>query len=109
MERQLRVLEQLNAERKDAARQINQVARESELCRCLMSTPGVGPVTAVRFLATIDQCDRFGSAHAVQSYLGLTPGERSSSLKERKTGITKAGPAALRWMLVQAAWTAWRL
>jgi transposase len=44
----------------------------------------------------------------VQSYLGLTPGEDSSSQRERRTGITKAGPSALRRALIQGAWTAIR-
>src|SRR5262249_2712382 len=44
----------------------------------------------------------------VQSYLGLTPGENSSSTRERKTSITKAGSPAVRWLLVQATWCALR-
>jgi transposase len=44
----------------------------------------------------------------MQSYLGLTPGEDSSSKRKRLTSITKAGPKAVRWTLVQAAWTARR-
>ena len=47
-------------------------------------------------------------AHAVESYLGLVPGEHSSAERQRRTGITKAGPTALRWCLVQAAWAARR-
>ncbi len=73
-----------------------------------MSVPGVGPVTAVRFLAAIDDVTRFRSAHAVQSYVGLTPGENSSSERKQRTGITKAGPAELRRALVQAAWSLMR-
>jgi len=51
--------------------------------------------------------ERFTHASKLTSYLGLTPGEHSSSLKKRRTGITKAGPARLRWCLVQACWAAW--
>lgn len=69
-----------------------------------MSVPGVGPVTSVRFAAAIDDVTRFPSAHAVESFLGLTPGENSSSERKQRTGITKAGPAAARGALVQAAW-----
>jgi transposase len=108
IERQLTVLDQLDVQIREADRQIDSVAREHPVCRRLMTVPGVGPVTAVRFLAAIDQCERFAGAHALQSYLGLTPGERSSSTRERPTGITKAGPSAVRWALVQAAWSAWR-
>ena len=68
--------------------------------------PGVGPLTALRFVAAIDEPGRFATAHHVQSYLGLTPGEHSSSERERRTGITKAGPMELRRTLIQAAWAA---
>jgi transposase len=69
-----------------------------------MSVPGVGPVTSLRFVAAIDDVSRFPNAHAVQSFLGLTPGENSSSDRRQRTGITKAGPAAVRRALTQAAW-----
>ena len=62
----------------------------------------------MRFLAALDDAGRFRNAHALESYLGLTPGERSSSERQRRTGITKAGPSELRRVLVQAAWTVLR-
>lgn len=79
-------------------------ARELAARRRIMSVPGVGPVTSVRFAAAVDDITRFASAHAVESFLGLTPGENSSSERKPRTGITKAGPAAARGALVQAAW-----
>ena len=42
------------------------------------------------------------------SYLGLTPGENSSSERSHRTGITKAGATDLRFALVQGAWTLMR-
>ena len=73
-----------------------------------MTVPGIGPVTAVRFKAALDDRSRFASAHAVESYLGLVPGERSSSDSHHRLGITKAGSPALRACLVSAAWSARR-
>lgn len=108
VERVLTTLDQLGVQIAQADRDLERFAREHPICQRLMTVPGVGPVTAVRFLAAIDHCERFASGHAVASYLGLTPGERSSSDRERRTGITKAGPSATRWVLVQAAWSAWR-
>ena len=70
-----------------------------------MTVPGIGPVTAVLFVAALDQVGRFSSAHQVESYLGLVPGESSSSERQHRLGITKAGPSALRRTLVQAAWS----
>ena len=71
-----------------------------------MTVPGVGPLAALRSVAAIDAPGRFATAHQVQSYLGLTPGEHSSSERERRTGITKAGQMELRRTLVQAGWAA---
>jgi transposase len=73
-----------------------------------MTVPGVGAIIAVSYFCAIDDVTRFPGAHAVQSYLGLTPGENSSSDTKRTTGITKAGAPRVRWALQQAAWTAWR-
>jgi transposase len=108
IERQLKVLDALNPEVKEADRQVSRIACEHPTCRRLMTVPGVGPVTAVRFVAALDDVARFRTAHAVQSYLGLTPGEHSSSERQKRTGITKAGPLELRRTLIQAAWSAFR-
>jgi len=106
--RVLTVLDTLNEHLREADRQLEKAASESEECRRLMTVPGVGPVTAVRFVAALDDVRRFSTAHSVQSYLGLTPGEHASSTYQRRTAITKAGPSAVRWTLVQAAWAAIR-
>lgn len=87
-----------------ADRQLVNWVKDDEVCQRLTSVPGVGPVTAIRFVAAIDDVSRFPSAHAVQSYLGLVPGEDSSSNRKRRTGITKAGSPRVRWALAQAAW-----
>jgi transposase len=108
IERQLIVIEQLNAQIKEADLQVRQIANDNPVCRRMMTTPGVGPVTAVRYLAALDDVTRFRNAHAVASYLGLTPGEHSSSDRKQHTGITKAGPSELRRTLIQAAWVTLR-
>jgi transposase len=108
VERTLVALEALSLQIKEADKEVAALAKNDETCRLLMSAPGVGPVTAVRFLAIIDEPKRFRNAHAVQSYLGLTPGEHSSSERQHRTGITKAGSSNMRRTLVQAAWVAYR-
>lgn len=106
--RQLATIDHLTEQVVQADRELEQDAKSDPVCRRLMSVPGVGPVTALRFLAAIDEIKRFTNAHSVRSYLGLTPGENSSSERQRTTSITKAGAKHLRWCLVQAAWTARR-
>jgi transposase len=104
VERLLQTIENLTKQITDADRELEQLADEDPLCQRLRTVSGVGPVTSIRFAAALDDCSRFASAHAVQSYLGLTPGENSSSQRQQRTGITKAGPAPVRRVLIQAAW-----
>ncbi len=108
IDRELHSIKTLNEQIAEADNELRQIAAQDARCRNLMTVPGVGPVTSLRFVATIDEVSRFRGAHGLQSYLGLTPGENSSSMRERKTSITKAGAPAMRWLLVQAAWCAWR-
>jgi transposase len=108
IERQLRMIDALNEEIHQADRELAAAAKADSVGRRLMTVPGVGPTTALRFVAALDEVSRFPGAHAVESYLGLVPGEDSSAERERRTSITKAGPTALRWCLVQAAWAARR-
>jgi hypothetical protein len=61
--------------------------------------PGVGPSTALRFVAALDVVTRFASAHKVEAYLGLSPGEKSSSERQLRLGITKAGASSVRFIL----------
>jgi transposase len=78
------------------------------VARRLATTPGVGPVTAVAFVATLDDVTRFARPGQVAAYLGLVPRERSSGERQRRGAVTKAGNKRLRWLLVQAAWGVWR-
>jgi transposase len=105
LEHVLLVIESLNAQLKDADRELLQLAEQDPLCQRLMAVPGVGPVIALRFVAVVDQPERFHSAHHLMSYVGLTPGENSSSLRCHRTGITKAGSTDLRHALVQGCWS----
>lgn len=109
VERQLVIVETLNEQIAEADKELAKLASEQPTCRLLMTAPAVGPVTSMRFVTSIDEVSRFESAHALESYLGLTPGEDSSSGRQRRTGLTKAGPSGVRKCLVQVCWTIYRL
>ena len=102
----LSIVDALNEQIAKLTSEVKRLANEDSVCERLMTMPGVGPVTALSFKATVDNVGRFKTPHALQSFLGLTPGERSSGETSQKTGITKAGPTRTRWVLVQAAWSA---
>jgi transposase len=108
VDRLLVTIEHLSEQIQAADKDLKAIVKDDELLQRLMTVPGVGPVTAIRFTAALDDVTRFPNAHAVQSYLGLVPGERQSSDKRHRLGITKAGSSAARRTLVQAAWCARR-
>jgi transposase len=93
--------EQLAALDKDLA----QVVRTDAVAPRLCTVPGIGPVTALTFVAVVDDVARFGSAKEVRAYVGLVPRELSSGEQRLRGRITKAGNARLRTLLVEAAWS----
>lgn len=108
VERQLQMIDTLSEQIRESDKELESMAKHHPVCPRLMSVPGIGPVTALHFVAVLDDATRFKSAHDVEAYLGLTPGQDSSSSRQRITGITKAGSTSLRRCLVQAAWAARR-
>ena len=74
----------------------------------LMQQPGVGPVTALAFVLTIGPVERFRKSKQVVSYLGLNPRENSSGGHQRMGPISKQGNSMMRYLLNEAAQTAWQ-
>ncbi len=72
-------------------------------CRVLMSVPGVGPVTALAFAATIDDPSRFAKSRTVGAYLGLTTRRFQSGEMDYSGRISKHGDAMVRSLLYEAA------
>lgn len=64
---------------------------------------GIKTNTALSLIVEIGDFQRFEHPQAFASYLGLTPGERSSGSSIRHTSITKAGNSHLRKLLIEAA------
>jgi transposase len=83
---------------------LGELSHKDERFKRLMTMPEIGPVTAVAYVATLDEAGRFRGAHQVEAYLGLVPREWSSSEVQRRGHITKAGNSRMRWLLVEAAW-----
>lgn len=108
IEQVLSVIDTLNDQVRAADSQVKALARANPICQRLMTIPGIGPVTSLSYVAALDDVSRFSHAHRVQSYVGLTPGENSSSERQQRTGITKAGASSVRRTLIQAAWVAFR-
>lgn len=69
----------------------------------LRQIKGVGALTALTFVLTLDDPHRFTRSRSVGAYLGLVPASRSSGNSAPQLPITKHGDRLLRRLLVQAA------
>ena len=84
-------------------RRLLAIVRHDEVCRRLMTVPGVGPVVALTFRASVDVPARFKNSKAVGAVFGLTPRRHQSGEIDRMGGISKCGDAMIRTMLFGAA------
>ena len=75
---------------------------------CLMTHPGIGPVTSLAFVLAIGPVTRFPRSKKIASYLGLNPSEESSGGRRRLGAISKQGNTMVRWLLIEAVYPAVR-
>jgi len=79
------------------------VVRDDDVCRRLMTVPGVGPVVALTYRATVDVPARFRNSKTVGAVFGLTPAKHQSGEVERTGAISRCGDEMMRMMLYEAA------
>ena len=84
-------------------RRVRASARSTNTGRRLMEIPGVGPLLASAFVATIADPAAFKTGRDLAAWIGLVPKQNSSGGKDRLGGITKAGNRYLRQLLVVGA------
>jgi transposase len=84
-------------------RRLLAVVRDDEVCRRLMTVPGVGPVVALTYRATVDVPARFHKSKAVGAAFGLTPSKYQSGEINRTGAISKCGDEMMRMTLYEAA------
>jgi transposase len=77
--------------------------REYPEAERLQQVSGVGPVTALTYVLTIDDPKRFSKSRQVGPFLGLTPRRDQSGKTDKQLPITKAGNKYLRQLLVGSA------
>ena len=82
---------------------LKEQAAGNKMAALLMSMPGIGPLNAASFIATLDEAGRFADSRQVGAYLGLTPRQYSSGEIERRGRISRCGPAHTRALLYEAA------
>ena len=80
------------------------LARHDAQIRRFMTAPGVGPITALAFKATIDDPTRFARSRSCKcAYVGLTSRRHASGEVDWTGRISKCGDAMLRSYLFEAA------
>ena len=84
-------------------RRLLAVVRNDDVCRRLMTVPGVGPVVALTYRATVDVPARFRKSKAVGAVFGLTPSKYQSGEIDRTGAISRCGDEMMRTMLYEAA------
>jgi transposase len=84
-------------------RRLLAIVRDDEVCRRLMTIPGVGPVVALTFRVTVDVPACFHNSKAVGAVFGLTPSRHQSGESDRTGGISRCGDEMMRVMLYEAA------
>ncbi len=77
--------------------------RVEPTCRRLMTVPGVGPLTALAFRATVDRPERFRKSRDVGAHLGLTPRRYQSGETDVQGRISRCGDELARTALYEAA------
>jgi transposase len=103
IEAHLAVIDELDEQIGVLEEKIEQRVLESPAAQLLLTIPGVGQTTAAVIVAELGEIDRFDTHKEVVSYAGLDPMVHQSGETELHGSISKEGPGALRWALVQSA------
>lgn len=99
----LRAREELRNELAGLEKLLRDLAKTDPDCRLIMTIPGVGAVVASTMRAAVDDSRRSRSSKGISPRVGLTPRRSQSGERDIIGQITKAGDAALRTALYQAA------
>jgi transposase len=99
----LRAREVMRSEFAVLHRRLLTIVKADEVCRRLMTVPGVGAVVAITFTTAVDDPARFAGSKAVGAHFGLTPKKYQSGETDVTGGITRVGDAMVRTVLYEAA------
>jgi len=99
----LTILATMRRELERLTRHVLEIVRTDGICRRLMSAPGVGPITALAYRATIDRPERFRRSRDIGPHLGLTPARYQSGETDIQGRISRCGDELARTALYEAA------
>lgn len=96
-------MEVIESQLRASNRLLEDRAEADPICSRLMSVPGVGPITALTFAASVEDPHRFARSEDVGAYAGLVPRRSQSGERDVHGHISKAGDSMLRKSLYEAA------
>jgi transposase len=82
---------------------VRALVKASPTCRLLMSVPGIGAVSVLAYVSTVEDPGRFARSRAVGAHLGLTPRQYQSGEVDRSGRISRCGDTLARTLLYEAA------
>jgi transposase len=82
---------------------IRALVKSNSACRLLMSVPGIGVLSALAYVSTVEDPARFGRSRSVGAHLGLTPRQYQSGEVNRSGRISRCGDTLARTLLYEAA------
>jgi transposase len=100
----LKTIASLTEQIKGYERKLEALAEEHyPQTKLLCQVRGVGTLTALAFVLTLEDPKRFSNSRAVGAYLGLTPANKQSGERDPQQRISKEGDEMLRRLLVGSA------
>lgn len=100
----LETISQLTSQIRGYDKEVERLAEEVyPQTQLLRQVNGVGPLTSLAFVLTLEEPRRFRASRDVGAYLGLVPRRRDTGESHPQLHITKAGDVFLRKLLVQCA------
>jgi transposase len=103
----LELIDDLTTKIQAVERWLEERAQDQRVER-LRTHPGIGLLTGLALVHTLEPVQRFATARKVAAYVGLDPMEESSADRKRYGGVSKAGSKLVRFLLVEAGQTAAR-
>jgi transposase len=82
---------------------VRALVKSDPICRRLMSVPGIGVLSVLAYVSTVEDPARFGRSRSVGAHLGLTPRQYQSGEMDRAGKISKCGDTLARTLMYEAA------
>jgi transposase len=84
-------------------KEVRALAKKDPICRRLMSVPGIGVVSVLAYVSTVEDPKRFARSRSVGAHMGLTPRQYQSGEIDRSGRISRCGDTLARTLMYEAA------